>query len=109
MRGNLRIIIACAITACVSVAASVIIFLEFYYRPIVVIDLKDLVSYQKAKIKDKVTNLNDKKEVDTAVREIGTYFDWLGKEIMKRDEIVLVKEAVVNSGKVKDVTSEYKK
>lgn len=84
-----------------SVALSLFLFWQFFHRPIVVLDIKDIVTYEKKRI------LNMKEE--DAVAEAGIFFKNLSDDLNKRKEIVLLKEAVLNSETFKDITNEYKK
>jgi hypothetical protein len=84
-----------------SVGITTFVFLNYFYKPVVVLDLKEIVSYVQEKSR--------KMDQDAAVKMVGTYFDDMAKSIQARKEIVLVKEAVLNAEQFKDITSEYKK
>ncbi|HAM52309.1 MAG TPA: hypothetical protein DCP92_17040 [Nitrospiraceae bacterium] len=88
-------------TIVASVGITIFVFLTYFYRPVVVLDLKEIVSYVQAK--------SQKMDQDAAIKMVGTYFDDMTKSIQSRKEIVLVKEAVLNAEQFKDITAEYKK
>lgn len=102
MYRNIRLALLFLMTAAVSVGLSVFVFLHYFYKPVVVLDLKELVAHQR----QKAMSL----ETDKAVEEIGKYFDELSRELSsRRREIVLVKDAVLNPEQVPDITDEFKK
>jgi hypothetical protein len=88
-------------TVVASVGITMFVFLNYFYRPVVVMDLKEVVTYMQTKSKTM--------EKDDAIKMIGSYFDDMSKSLQSRKEIVLVKEAVLNAEQFKDITPEYKK
>ena len=101
MHRNIWLVIAKEVgRIAVTAFLAVFIFLQFFYRPIVVVSLKDLEAYQKKLI------LNMKEE-DAAV-EVARFFERVARDIQDRKEIVLVKEAVLNTDRVVDITEDLK-
>lgn len=102
MRGDIwiRILSALGIIV-VSIGLSLFIFLHYFHQTVVVLDLKDLVAYERQK--------TAKMKQEEAVEEVGNFFKKLSEDLEKRDEIVLVKDAVLNSNRFKDITNEYKR
>ena len=101
MHRNVWLVIAKEIgRTAVTVFLTVFIFLQFFYRPIVVVSLKDLEAYQKKLI-------HSMKEEDAAV-EVARFFERVARDIQNRREIVLVKEAVLNTDRVVDITEDLK-
>jgi hypothetical protein len=98
MRGTLQLILSCVITMIASVGLTLFIFTNFIYRPVVVVDLGALVNDQRAATQGM--------DVGEATERIGAYFATVSRNINKRREIVLVKEAVINADTVKDITLE---
>jgi hypothetical protein len=45
-------------------------------------------------------------DIGEAAERIGAYFETVSRNINKRREIILVKEAVINADTVKDITPE---
>ena len=88
-------------TIVASVGITTFVFLNYFYKPVVVLDLKEVVAYVQTKTKNM--------DQDAAIKMVGTYFDNMTKSIQSRKEIVLVKEAVLNADQFKDITAEYKK
>lgn len=85
----------------VSVGIAVFVIVQFFYKPVVVLDLKNLVAYQK-----KQTSTLKAEEMETQIAE---YFKSVSDKIQSNDrEIILVKEAVLNSNKVLDITGRFK-
>lgn len=101
MHNNLRIGLAVAAIIAVSVGVSVLVMWKYFYREVVVIDIKELVAYEQNKIR--------KLDKEEAIKEVGTYFEAFSKSISQRKELILIKEAVQNADSFKDITPEYKK
>ena len=88
-------------TVALSVGITTFVFLTYFYRPVVVIDLKDIVSHMQAK--------SQRMDKDEAIKMVSSYFDEMTKSLKSRKELVLVKEAVLNAEQFTDITPEYKK
>ena len=101
MHRNLRIALGIAGIIAVSVAVSVFVTWKYCHRDIVVVDLKELVAYEQLK--------TQKMDREQAVKEVGTFFDALTRDLQARKELVLLKEAVLNAEQFKDITNEYKR
>jgi hypothetical protein len=97
----IHIVIMFLATIVASVGITMFVFLNYFYRPIVVLDLKEVVSHMQSKARTM--------DKDEAIKMVGSYFDEMSKSIQTRKEVVLVKEAVLNAQQFKDITSEYKK
>lgn len=86
----------------ISVAATTYIMTTFFYKPVVVLDLTSLVNTARQAslaIKD------DQQRVDY----VANYFQEISNDLKKRREIVIIKEAVLNPDRLKDITEDYKK
>jgi hypothetical protein len=46
---------------------------------------------------------------EQAVKEVGTFFDALTRDLQSRKELVLLKEVVLNAEQFRDITNEYKR
>ncbi len=101
MRRTLWIVLAHVATAALSVGLTLFIFLHFYYQPVVVIDMDEIAGY--------VQKNGVKMETDKAVEYVGKYYDWMAKDLKARKELIIVKKAIYNADKVKDITNDYKR
>jgi len=89
--------------AAVTVGITVFILLQFFYKPpkpIVVLDIKELIGHEQSRAV--------KLPPDKAAEQIALHVKNLSDSIKKRDDIVLVKDAVINPEKLRDITNEYK-
>lgn len=89
--------------AAVTVGITVFILLQFFYKPpkpIVVLDIKELIGYEQSRAV--------KLPPEKAAEQIALHVKNLSDSIKKRDDIVLVKDAVINPEKLRDITNEYK-
>ena len=101
MHRDLWIKIAVAIgQIAVAVAMTVFVMTTYFVRPIVVVDLQELQSYQKSQI----SNMKEEAAIDA----VATYFRKVAENIRDRKEIVVVKQAVLNPERVRDITGELK-
>ena len=75
-------------------------FSSFYYQPIVVIDMDEIAGYVQKK--------GIKMDTDEAVDYIGKYYDWMAKELKQRKELIIVRKAIYNTDKAKDITMNIK-
>ncbi len=89
------------ITIAISVAASFFVTRQYCHREIVIIDLKELVTYEQVK--------TQKMDREQAVQEVGAFFDSVTKDLQTRKELVLLKEAVLNAEQFRNITEEYKR
>ena len=101
MHRNLRIALGIVVIITVSVAVSAFVTWKYFRRDIVIVDLKELVTYEQLK--------TQKMDREQAVKEVGTFFDALTRDLQSRKELVLIKEAVLNADQLKDITNEYKR
>lgn len=85
----------------ISVGIALVIFLQFFYKPIVVVSLVDLERY----IRSEVAKMSH----EEAVREVALFWALVGDRIAQRKDIVLIKEAVLNNEKLPDITKELMK
>lgn len=85
----------------VAVGISIIIFHQFFHgaNQIAVIDLKKIVQEEK----QRAVSLKTEEE---ASQSVALFFSHLSFVIQNRKEVVLVKEAVLNTENVKDITEE---
>ena len=83
-----------------AVAITVFVMTTYFVRPIVVVDLQELQSYQKSQI----SKMKEEEAIDT----VATYFRKVAENIRDRKEIVVVKQAVLNPERVRDITGELK-
>ena len=83
-----------------AVAITVFVMTTYFVRPIVVVDLQELQSYQKSQI--------SKMKEEEAIDAVTTYFRKVAENIRDRKEIVVVKQAVLNPERVRDITGELK-
>lgn len=85
----------------VAVGIAVFVILHWFYKPVVTVDLKELVALEKEQVRTLKAE-----EAETAVAE---YFKRLSERLQSNNsEIILVKEAVINSDRVPNVTGRYK-
>ena len=101
MHRNLRIAFGIVVIIAVSVAVSFLVTRKYCHREIVIVDLKELVAYEQLK--------TQKMDREQAVKEVGTFFDALTRDLQYRKELVLLKEVVLNAEQFRDVTNEYKR
>lgn len=86
------------------IGITVFIMLNYFIKPqknLVVLDIKEIIGYEQQR--------TIKMPPDKAVEEIAQFVKGLSESIQGRDDIVLVKDAVLNSNKLKDITNEYKR
>ena len=83
-----------------AVAITVFVMTTYFVRPIVVVDLQELQNYQKSQI----SKMKEEEAIDT----VATYFRKVAENIRDRKEIVVVKQAVLNPERVRDITGELK-
>jgi uncharacterized membrane protein YhiD involved in acid resistance len=84
----------------VAVLITLFIINTYFLRPIVVVDLQELQNYQKSQI----SKMRDEDAIDA----VATYFRKVAENIRDRKEIVVVKQAVLNPERVRDITGELK-
>jgi len=84
-----------------AVAITVFVMTTYFVRPIVVVDLQELQNYQKSQI--------SKMKEEEAIDAVATYFRKVAENIRDRKEIVVVKQAVLNPERVRDITGEPKR
>lgn len=84
----------------IAVAITVFIMTTYFVRPIVVVDLQELQSYQKLQ----TANMKDEERIDF----VASYFKKVAENIRTRQEIVVVRQAVLNPDNVRDITGELK-
>jgi uncharacterized membrane protein YhiD involved in acid resistance len=84
----------------VAVLITLFIINTYFLRPIVVVDLQELQNYQKSEI--------SKMKEEDAIDAVATYFRKVAENIHDRKEIVVVKQAVLNPERVRDITGELK-
>ncbi len=84
----------------VAVLITVFVINTYFLRPIVVVDLQELQNYQKSQI--------SKMKEEDAIDTVATYFRKVAENIHDRKEIVVVKQAVLNPERVRDITGELK-
>jgi hypothetical protein len=84
----------------ISVLLTIVIINTYFLRPIVVVDLQELQNYQKSQI--------SKMKDEDAIDAVATYFRKVAENIRDRKEIVVVKQAVLNPERVRDITGELK-
>jgi uncharacterized membrane protein YhiD involved in acid resistance len=84
----------------VAVLITLFIINTYFLRPIVVVDLQELQNYQKSQI--------SKMREEDAIDAVATYFRKVAENIRDRKEIVVVKQAVLNPERVRDITGELK-
>lgn len=95
----LEIILKEAIRVVISVGIALVIFLQFFHKPIVVVSLAELERH----IRSEAAKLSSQ---DEAIREVATFWALVGDRISQRKDIVLIKEAVLNNEKMPDITKE---
>lgn len=83
-----------------AVAITVFVMTTYFIRPIVVVDLQELQNYEKSRIA--------KMKEEEAIDAVATYFRKVAENIRGRKEIVVVKQAVLNPERVRDITGELK-
>lgn len=87
-----------AIRTLVSVGIALIIFLQFFHKPIVVVSLVELERH--------IRSVVSKMPQEEAVKEVALFWALVGDKIAQRKDIVLVKEAVINNEKLPNITQE---
>lgn len=97
----IRLIAYEALRASVSVGIALIVFLTFFHRPIVVLDIKDLVGYAQSQVM--------KLPQEEAEKRVAQYITQLRQSTERRKEIIMVKDAVINPETLRNITDEFKK
>lgn len=84
----------------IAAGIALIIFLQFFHdtNSIAVVDLKKVVNEEKQRIGNK--------KAEEAAGDVGIFFSHLSYVIQNRKEIIVVKEAVLNPERVRDITDE---
>lgn len=82
----------------VTIVITISIFLYYFHKQIVVVSLAELEKHIRSE--------TSKISYEEAIREVGIFWANIGDKISQRKEIVLIKEAVVNSEQLKDITKE---
>lgn len=82
----------------VSVGIALIIFLQFFHKPIVVVSLAELERH----IRNEVSKMSQ----EEAIKEVALFWALVGDKIAQRKDIVVIKEAVLNSEKIPNITQE---
>jgi len=85
----------------VSVGIALVIFLQFFHKPIVVVSLVELERH--------IRNEVSKKPQEEAIKEVALFWALVGDKIAQRKDIVLIKEAVLNNEKIPNITQELMK
>jgi hypothetical protein len=96
----IRLVAVEALRAAVVAAVALAVFLKFYYRPVVTLDIRGLVAHEQAAVM--------KLSKEEAEKHVAEYIRSLGESVRSRKEIVLVRDAVLNPETLRDITDEYK-
>ena len=86
--------------AAITVGITAFVFLHYFHKPLVVLDIKELIGYEQSR--------TIKLPPEEAAKQITLYIKTLTESVNGRKEIILVKDAVINPNKLKDITNEYK-
>lgn len=82
----------------VSVGIALVIFLHFFHKPVVVVSLADLEKH----IRSQIATMGQ----EEAMKEVALFWSIASDRIMQRKEVVIIKEAVLNSDKLPNITQE---
>lgn len=85
----------------VSVGIALVIFLHFFHKPVVVVSLAELEKH----IRSQIATMTQ----EEAVKEVALFWNLVGDRITQRKEVVIIKEAVLNSDQLPNITQELMK
>lgn len=85
----------------VSVGIALVVFLHFFHKPVVVVSLAELEKH----IRSQIATMTQ----EEAVKEVALFWNLVGDRITQRKEVVIIKEAVLNSDQLPNITQELMK